>query len=200
VGVVVEDGTGLANANSFNTVADVITYASDRGLDFANSPTDSDAVAACIKAGDYLRNELRFRYNGTRQTATQRMPYPRNGASEVGGLAVPSNTVPWRLKDAHAELTILAYADEDLQPDLDNGGLLVSVDKLDVLETDFFAPTGFQAITRIPGEALRVSVLGYLEPLLIQPGRVAAGAVYVQPSTPTAYQPCEFNNGGGRFP
>lgn len=196
MGVVVEDGTGLATANSFNAVADVATYASDRGLSFPSDPTDAGAITACIKAGDYLANELRFQYVGTRQVATQRMPYPRTGASERGGLAIPPSFVPWRLKDAHAELSILAYLLGDLQPDLDNGGLMVSADKFDVLETDYFAPSGFQAITMIPGETLRVTVLGFLAPLLRLPNQMRTQGLYVGPVDHSPFFPGEFNVAG----
>ncbi len=192
MGVVVESGSGNPAANSFIAVADVVTYATDRGLDFSGAA--ADLAAAVILGGDYLRNELRFRYNGTRQTAAQRMPYPRTGASEWAGQAIADSTVPWRLVDANAELAILVNAGISLQDDLANGGLLLASKRIDVLEKSWFKPEAFQMFSPIPGETIRTAVLGFLAPLLILPGRFKRDASLFQAAEAAPFLTGEFSN------
>lgn len=199
MGVVVETGTGLANANSFIAVSDAITYAADRGLDFATDPTEPDAIAAVIKGGDYLRNELRFLYRGLRMLVTQRMPYPRTGASERGGGPLPDGIIPWRLIDTQCELAILSYNGVDLQEDLENGGLLLASDKTDVLEESWFKPEAFQCLTRLPGETVRVTVLGYLAPLLRLPGSMPVTPALAQACDRSPFVPGQFDDPARAF-
>ncbi|WEM33665.1 head-tail adaptor [Pseudomonas phage PSA-KC1] len=51
--IVVEDGSGVTNANSYVSVADARIYASNRGVEL---PLDDDELAAMlIRSTDYLK-------------------------------------------------------------------------------------------------------------------------------------------------
>lgn len=192
--LVEEDGTGLAGANSFVDAAYVIAYAADRGLSF---PTVAAAqTAALILAADYLANEARFPYVGTRHLTTQRLPWPRDGASERGGRAIDPTYIPTRLKDAQAELAILSGQGASLQDDLDNGGLLVQSDKVDVLETTYMKPSALQILTGIPGETLKTTVVGFLSPILRLPGSRLVSGTLAQAPDASPYLPGQFDAPG----
>ena len=192
--LVVETGSGDPAATSFVTGAQVVAYATDRGLAFpADAPSQ---LVPLTLSGDYLANEARLPYVGTRHTTAQRLPWPRDGASERGGRAIPSGTIPTRLMDAQCELAILSSAGIALQDDLDNGGLLVSKDTIDVLSTEYIPPQAFQILTGIPGETLKTTIIGFLSPILRPPGTRLISGTLLQPADESPYIPGQFDNQG----
>ena len=69
--LVVEDGTGLANATSFVSRADYIAFAVARGVTIAD---DEAADVELVKAMDYLLTRC---YRGDAKTGDQALPFPR---------------------------------------------------------------------------------------------------------------------------
>ena len=77
--LVVEDGTGVAGATSYVSVADFKLYAAARG---ATVPaTDSDCDVLLIKAMDALELKL---YVGEPLTEAQGLSFPRKTLDEYG--------------------------------------------------------------------------------------------------------------------
>jgi len=189
--VIVEDGSGVPGANSFVTGATVAAYALARNRVFSTvDPTLSDA--AVLEAADYLKNEMRYVYRGTRISYTQTMPYPRTGASEYRGPAIPSNVVPWRCCDAQCELAIRAFAvPGTLQADLDHGGKITS-EKVDVLETAYRADADI--------ELLLMTVRGLLNPLLLNAGFLPAQPYQGAVVDPRDFRHDSFSNPAGTDP
>jgi len=140
--VVVETGAVVADANSFIDLVYLRAFAEDRGLAPAGLDDDDIASAKIVLAGQCLQDEQTYAFRGTRVSYLQTMPYPRTGANENRGPAIPDNVVPWRCKVAQALLTCKALAGETLQPGLANGGLAVQSETLGPLSTTFMAPTG----------------------------------------------------------
>lgn len=190
--LIVEDGTGLSTAQAFCDVAYASAYADARGMTFSTGTT-TQKEKALILGGDWLANELRLRYVGSRKTSTQRLPWPRTSAVENYGLAIEDTTIPWRLKDANAELAVLVHAGVSLQADLDNGGLLVSSKTIDVLSTSWFQPEKFQILSAVPGEAIRLTVMGFLAPLLRNLGPVRAEPITYAPVDATPFVAGEYD-------
>lgn len=156
--LIVEDGSGKVDAQTFVEASYVDAYAAARGNPLAwDTKAAEDKDVALVKAADYLRNEMRYQYRGTRKTADQCMPFPRTGVVEAGGLALTDGIIPWRIKDAQAALAIRFAADQDLQPDLDRGGKITS-ETVDVISVDYADDA--------PAETLLTEVEGYLRPLL----------------------------------
>jgi len=158
--LVVEDGTGKSDANSFVTDAEFVSWAKARGrYDTLPSSIDSGGARApyLVLAADYLANEKRFRWRGIRKTAAQALPWPRVGVADRDGLVWPDGTVPWRVKQGQCEAAYLSMTGSELQPSLDRGGRVVS-ESVGPISTTYApdAPTE----TEIP------SVVGILEPLL----------------------------------
>lgn len=68
-----EDGSGLADAESYVSVADCTTYAAAHGLAFTG--TESEQEAKLRRATQYLDTEYTFK--GERLTQTQALAWPR---------------------------------------------------------------------------------------------------------------------------
>lgn len=133
--LVVEDGTGKANAESYISVADADTYHSARGnAAWAAIATDALKEEALRRATDYMLQKYRLRWYGERVSTTQALDWPRNwveyqdyayitqnGAQTIGGyLYYPADEVPEEVKRACAELALKAasatlYADQTQQ-------------------------------------------------------------------------------------
>jgi hypothetical protein len=121
--LVVEDGTGKSNANTFQSVADVtarlaaVPFATAWAL--AASVTDKQEQCA-IEATALLG---RLPWDGVRTFLTQSLAFPRALLSTPDGYAIASNAMPAWLLDAHARicntlagLEATPYEDSGLAP------------------------------------------------------------------------------------
>lgn len=114
----VETGSGLSNADSYNTLAEITTHLADYG--------DDDAAYLALSTTEQevrARNAFRFmgaafatRWIGRRLLDSQSAAWPRSGAVDNDEFAVGYNSVPARVKQAHAILTAKASSAE-LLPD-----------------------------------------------------------------------------------
>ena len=76
--IIVEDGTGLPNAESYVSVSDATAYLTAMGdAEFASAPLD-DQEAALRRATQYL--DTRYTFIGAPLTDTQALQWPRSGA------------------------------------------------------------------------------------------------------------------------
>lgn len=113
----VEDGTGLATAESYISVTDASTYHTARG-NAAWAALASDTVREqCLrKATDYMVSVYRDRWQGLRTYAdTQALCWPRYDVV-IEGVFLAEDSIPDTIKRACAELA-LKSATEDLMPD-----------------------------------------------------------------------------------
>lgn len=74
---VVEDGTGLAGAESFVSVTDADTYLANRGYTTWAAKTTGEREIALRKATDFMEQQYRSRWDGWRVSATQFLSWPR---------------------------------------------------------------------------------------------------------------------------
>lgn len=72
---VVEDGTGLLDATSYETVAAFKAYHADRGVDLSSFTDPGDFETALIVATDYV--DTRFCFVGTKKSRDQALEWPR---------------------------------------------------------------------------------------------------------------------------
>lgn len=114
--IVIEDGTGLANAEAYIAVADADLYFSLRGEPAWALLDVAAKEAALRKATDYMQGAFDLRWKGSRVTQTQALSWPRSGVWKDGFLYA-SNSVPLQVARANAELALRASA-STLQPDL----------------------------------------------------------------------------------
>lgn len=75
--IVVEDGTGKTDANSFASVGYADTYFGDRQIDAWTSLTSPVKEAALIKATDYITVWFSSQFKGVQKTEEQALPFPR---------------------------------------------------------------------------------------------------------------------------
>ena len=169
--LIVEDGTGLSNAESYLSVADADTYHASLGTT-AWTGANSVKEAALRKATRHLDGTYRHRWPGVRVNSSQALDWPRagaewsdsgNGSSLVYGsvYAIPSDSVPQAVKDATAELAVRALS-ETLAPDQDRSNAVKKV-KLGPIEKEF--------MDGAPGTKARPQITMILSRLLAPIGR-----------------------------
>ena len=101
VSLIVEDGTGIANANSYVSEAEYLTYWTDRGNATAIAITGDTLKSLLIQATDYVENVYYEKWLGDRLTLTQALEFPRV-------INLIDVEVPDRLKKACFELALKA--------------------------------------------------------------------------------------------
>jgi hypothetical protein len=89
--IIVEDGTEVAGANSYVSVADLEAYAAARGITLV-----ADPEILLIRAMDYIES---LSYCGSKLSLSQTLQWPRYGVW-VDGYPYPVNTIPTELKNA----------------------------------------------------------------------------------------------------
>lgn len=126
--LVVEDGTGKSNAESYVSVSDCATYASARGLSFASSPVDL-AEQALRRATAFIDGAYGSSFSGERlKHRDQALEWPRAGAVDATGYPVAPDSVPIEVKNATCEAAVRELAvPNSLTPDLKRGGMIESV-------------------------------------------------------------------------
>jgi hypothetical protein len=155
--IVVEDGTGLANSNSYASVDDFTTFTTDRGETTIAEADEDQKEIALIKAADYMEQKYRLLWKGSRAQSDQRMSWPRRGVdvpdffdpffrdlsniplSFQDTLFIPENEVPYEVQVAQ-----LLIAKETFSADQSSGvlqgalGRVTKREKLGVLEVEYF--------------------------------------------------------------
>jgi len=119
----VEPGTGLADAESYCSLADADAYHSRFGTPEAwSGASDSEKETALRVATRYI--DATFTFQGERSTTTQALSWPRCGV-EADGRCYGPTEIPQALEDATAVLAASALS-EDLLPDLSEPGTVAS--------------------------------------------------------------------------
>lgn len=124
--LVVEDGTGKTDAQTYATVEDLKTFAPLRGIDLSEYD-DPGLEVLLIKAMDYIESKAAS-FKGHRANAIQALQWPRADVWDVDfpGALLESTEVPRQLVYAQMQLAIDAMS-IDLQPNqlpTDKGPLL----------------------------------------------------------------------------
>lgn len=115
--IIAEDGTGLATAETYCTVAEATTYFTNIG-NAAWAALASDAIREqCLrKATAFMLGRYRARWAGTRKSTTQALDWPRSlvpikdAPNLYGGSAsyYDDSSVPTNIKNACASLALRA--------------------------------------------------------------------------------------------
>lgn len=125
--IIVEDGTIVAGANSYLSVADVIAYFDLVGYSAyeALSPTLLQEQIL-YRAMLYIENKFRNRWKGERVSSEQTLAFPRKYVV-VDGITIATNVIPQQLKNAVCEAVKIETAEAfALFPELDRGGEIKS--------------------------------------------------------------------------
>lgn len=131
--LIVEDGTGLATAESFISVADADTRRTALGAVAAwTALTTAQKEQALRKAAEYLEQRYAERWKGDRIISTQALSWPRYGAF-VHGYEINWNAVPAAVANANADLALKTIT-ETLNADLERG---IVCEKIGPIETEY---------------------------------------------------------------
>lgn len=119
--LIVEDGTGKPDADSYVTLAEADAYCAKLGH-AKWTGTDTAKESALVRACQYV--DTRYRFKGERLTVAQALEWPRSIADGI----------PSRIKDAQCEaalraLTGVLYADSD--------GRVVTAKTIGPLKTEY---------------------------------------------------------------
>ena len=94
--LIIEDGSNVTNANSFNTDAELVAYAASRGLTLPATEAERDILQ--ILAMDFVTDN-EDDMQGYRVTSDQALSFPRTGVV-VNGFLNESDKIPVTLKKA----------------------------------------------------------------------------------------------------
>ena len=136
--LVVEDGTGLANATSFVTRAEYIAFAAARGVVVAD---DDAADVQLIKAMDFLATRC---YRGDPVKGDQGLFFPRRAENFDGSLAFPDTEVPAGLKRGQMFAALAVKEGVNLSPNF-AGGAAIKREKVGPIETEYEAAMTYDA-------------------------------------------------------
>lgn len=152
--MVVEDGTGLSNANAYVSRADADVYHSERGREDWLDATEVSRDVAIIRATQWMDGLYRHRWRGGRIKATQALEWPRRGFDTEG---FELSGVPRRVPQAVCEAAYAIIKGVDLTPVLERGGA-VKREKVGPIETEYFEGAPARATVTAVSDLLR----GYL--------------------------------------
>lgn len=128
----IEDGSLVANADSYASVAEAQAYATSRGLSL---PATDGAIEVLLRqAADYL-DSLENRYKGNRVESDQALAWPRSDVYLFDSTTVlPETEIPVLLKRAQCQLAVDANT-LTLQPT--GSGQEILKQKVDVIEVEY---------------------------------------------------------------
>lgn len=115
--LIMEDGTGVAGANAYISVADADAHHATRGITLWATLSTAEKEQAIIRGADYIEGVYGSRFKGLRVAFDQAMSWPRNGV-QLDCYLYPSNEVPNAIVKANAEIAFRAASGE-LQRDVD---------------------------------------------------------------------------------
>ncbi len=130
--LVVEDGTVVAGADSYISVADADTYFTNLG-NSAWTGADSVKEAALRKATNYV--DMTYNWVGSITDNDQPLSWPRYSAYDKEGRLL-TDTIPQKLKDAVCELAVASLSNDLTQITLASQAN-VKRKKVDKLEVEY---------------------------------------------------------------
>lgn len=139
---VVEDGTGVIGAESYNTVEEFRAYVERMAYeqDAVTTATDVRIQAHMRRAAVFMDGFYGIRAGGEKRNPAQGLMFPRINLFYLNGDPVDSDSVPGIYKAAHIEATIFSLQGTALAATVQAGPRLKR-DKTDVLEEEYFENT-----------------------------------------------------------
>lgn len=135
--LIIEDGSIVANANSYATVPEIQAYALARGFNLPTTVDDVEVLA--LKAMDFLEGKRAYYQGSKTNPANQELQWPRTGV-KIDCFDFPSDAIPKELGNAQMQLCIESYNGIDLQPTTEQG--FVTEDTVGPLTTKYSEKVG----------------------------------------------------------
>lgn len=137
--LIIEDGTGLAGAESYASVAAADARCAGLGVASWAALAEADKEIALRKAAIFMAT-YRTRWAGRRMYQHQALDWPRYGV-KVDDFYVATTIVPVDVASACIDLAVRAGSGEELLPDLDLGSNVIKRTKVGALEDEYFQNT-----------------------------------------------------------
>ena len=99
--LIIEDGSIVADANSYVTVLELDTYCSNRGITLS-ATTEAEKEALSFKAMDYIECNV---YQGYKTNTEQSLQFPRYPVY-IDNQLIDSNAIPATLKKAQQQIMV----------------------------------------------------------------------------------------------
>lgn len=177
--LIVEDGTGLSDADSYVTLAFADAYFTKRGVAAWEAADDDAREAALRRAAEYI--DGKFRYKGSRLLVDQAREFPRSSLIDWSGYTITG--VPARVQHAACELALRSLS-SDLAPDLARGGMI---------QSESVGPISTTYAAGAPAETAITIVNRYLSQYVRDPD-VAPAPAYEEPATDPAFSIGSMDN------
>ena len=153
--LVVEDGTGIANAASYISLVNARAFLATRGLSLN---VDDTIAEQQLRLGTDYTESYGDQYTGTKYTQDQALEWPRSNAV-VQGFTISVTEIPLRLGYGQAMLASEIEAGVDLTP-IQTGRFIVR-DKIDVMDTWFSERINTSGQPRFPAvDIMLIPLLG----------------------------------------
>lgn len=132
--LIVEDGTGKAEANSYAALTTADAYFLLRGVT-AWTGTDAVKEAALVRGTQAIDGMYNSRWPGLKSTQDQSLAWPRSSAWDLDGY--PLAGLPVAVINATLEAALIELATPGaLSPSLDRGGAIIR-EKVGPIETQY---------------------------------------------------------------
>lgn len=149
--LIVEDGTGIANANAYVSLTEADSYFQARNNLSWNVRTTPDKEKAILYATSFMDGV--FYWLGHIKKNDQALGWPRILVYDKEGRSIDGDSVPLRVKNATCELALEAL-DKPLSPSLARGGD-VKRQKVASLEIEYFERAGSERTFPIVRQILK---------------------------------------------
>ena len=123
--LIIETGTGKADAQSYITIIEFNAYAAARGITISG-----DVSSMLLQGMTYLQT---LDYIGLKNTKEQALQWPRLNAY-IDSFVITTTEIPQLLKDLQAEVTIAIDAGNDPLATVERA---VKKEKIDVIEIEY---------------------------------------------------------------
>jgi hypothetical protein len=118
--LVIEDGSAKPDAQSYVSVADVVTYATLYG--FSHAHVDEAVV---MRAMRYLEGAYFERWIGLKRTEEQALSWPRAWATRQDGYTNLESAIPVEVKNAVCALAIRSTTGVNHSPDISRSDVAI---------------------------------------------------------------------------
>lgn len=146
--IIVEDGSIVANANSYVSVAEYEAWAEDRQLTVGGHPE-----AQLIKAMDFLET---LSFIGDKKTRDQSLQWPRDNVY-IDGFEYESTEIPQALKEAQYAIAASILAGIDPLAAITRA---VKREKVDVIEVEYMDNASATDISRSISRSIQKLIRG----------------------------------------
>jgi len=125
--IIVEDGSGIENANSYVSVEDMVAFLAARNLEIE----DGNESASLFLAMSILEAEC---FKGTKEESSQALSFPRSQITDKEGNDIAANTIPSNVVNA---LCFLAYYLDQDEEFINASGPEVKKKMIDIITTEY---------------------------------------------------------------